>query len=440
MEEINVVENKDKPPLITVTRNEDGTFKFSGRSFDIVKDKNLALKDYGYMLRCYGIRLMILPTDEQRVQINKTIGCFRVVYNDYLATRKKVYDETKKGLSPNEYKKKYLPVLKAERPYLAEVDQHALGYAPKHVDSAYKNFFAGRAKFPRFASCKKPSGNHYETSISKKTGFFEKDGKAYVNLTKVGDIEAILPSKKFCELFPLGADLTGVTVSRESNAYYVSLHVALPVPIPSNVQTVSQSRVCAVDMGLKSFAIGKVGDEPIEVENPRWITHQAKRIRRLHRSLSRKKHGSKNWEKARLKLAKAQRKIANQRKDHHHKLSRKLANRCDVFICEDLNIKGMVKNHKLAREISSAGWGNFLSMVKYKMEWKEGIFLKVDPFFPSSKLCHVCGYKYTELSLKERQWECPICHTVHDRDGNAAMNLFSEGLRILKDRGIEIVA
>ena len=202
--------NSQKSPSVTVTRNQDGTFSFEGRAFDIVKAKNLALEPYGYQLRCYGLRLMIHPTDEQRVQINKTIGCFRVVYNDYLASRKKVYEESenengkKKHLSPNEYKKNYLPALKEERPYLCEVDQHALGNAPDHVNDAFKNFFEGRAGFPKFASRKKPSGNHYETSISKTKGFFERDGKAYVTLPKIGEIEAVLPKKSFRELFPFG--------------------------------------------------------------------------------------------------------------------------------------------------------------------------------------------------------------------------------------------
>ena len=199
------------------------------------------------------------------------------------------------------------------------------------------------------------------------------------------------------------------------------------------------SRVCAVDMGLKSFVVGRIGEETFDVPNPRWVSHQEKRIRRLQRALSRKVKGSNNREKARLKLAKAQRKIKNQRNDFQHKLSRKLVDKCDVFVCEDLNIKGMVKNHKLAKEISSAGWGSFLTKVSYKMAWKGGTFLKVDPFFPSSKLCNVCGYRYKELSLKEREWECPVCHTVHNRDGNAAMNLLSEGTRILKERGIKVV-
>lgn len=211
------------------------------------------------------------------------------------------------------------------------------------------------------------------------------------------------------------------------------------------IQTVSLNRIYSIDMGIKDFGTYGNNEFTEKIENPRFIRKNAKKLRRLQQSLSRKlyhskkKCGSKNYRKAKLKVAKLHNKIKNQRKDFHHKMSQKLVNECDVFICEDLNIKSMVKNHKLAKEISSCGWGQFLNFVKYKIEKKGGIFLKVDRFFASSKLCNVCNYKYKGLELSEREWECPICHTKHDRDINAKINLLKEGFRLLNAGNIAIV-
>ena len=193
-----------------------------------------------------------------------------------------------------------------------------------------------------------------------------------------------------------------------------------------------------MDMGIKSF--GVLGNENYtkEIENPRWIRIHQKRLRRLQKSLSRKQYdvsthqGSKNYEKVKLKINKEHRKIKNQRLDFQHKLSKEIVNKCDVFICEDLNIKGLLSNHKLAKEISSCGWSLFLNLVKYKLERKGGIFLQVDKFFASSKICYHCGHKNVNLKLKDRVWECPQCKTKLDRDENAKNNLFKEGIRLLE--------
>ena len=194
-----------------------------------------------------------------------------------------------------------------------------------------------------------------------------------------------------------------------------------------------------MDMGIKSFCVYGNEDITINKENPRWIKIHQKRLRRFQKSLSRKQYdfrthtGSKNYYKAKRKLAKEHRKLKNQRKDFQHKLSREIVNNCNVFICEDLNIKGMVKNHKLAKEISSCGWAQFLEFVKYKLQRNGGIFIKVDRFFASSKLCYHCNYKNDNLTLKDREWTCPVCGHHLDRDENAKNNLIKEGIRILEN-------
>jgi len=418
-----------------VTRLEDGTFRFRGTSPDIVKAKNKALEPFGYELKCYGLKLRILPTMDQEMKLSSNIGCARVVHNDYIQRRKRAYQNHEEPVTYGRYMRECLPALLEERKYLAEADRHALGFAAKHADTAFQNFFKKKSKYPRYASKNKPSGNRYESSFDNDRGLSEKNGEVFVSLCKVGKVKvAIQKHQTIQDLVPKGARITGVTISREADRYYVSLHISLPVPKMDPVKEVRTDRIYAADMGIKSFAvIGKgLGGDTEVVDNPRWVKKQAKKISRLQRSLTRKKKGSKNYMKAKNKLAKAQKKIANQRADYQHKLSRSLADSCDVFVCEDLNIRGMLRNHKLAREISSAGWGMFLNKVNYKMLWRGGTFIKVDRFFPSSKRCHVCGYHKDDLSLEIREWDCPVCGTHLDRDGNAAQNLIKEGIRLLK--------
>ena len=203
---------------------------------------------------------------------------------------------------------------------------------------------------------------------------------------------------------------------------------------------VNKTDIFACDMGIRNFGIYGNYDFTKEVNNPRFIKIHEKRLRRLQQSLSRKKLRSKNWYKAKLKIAKEQRKIKNQRKDFHHKLSRTIVNNCKVFICEDLNIKGMLKNRKLAKQITSVGWGQFLNYVKYKIEREGGLFIKVDRYFASSKLCHECSYKKEDLELTDRRWICPKCGTTHDRDENAKFNLLNKGINLLAtDYDVKII-
>ena len=233
-------------------------------------------------------------------------------------------------------------------------------------------------------------------------------------------------------------------VIKDGNNYLVSLCLEHVVKKTEPLKTIQSDRLISVDMGISRFCdYSADGKTFVRVDNPRWIKTHAKRLRRFQKSLSRKQYdtkthtGSKNWEKAKQKVAKEQRKTANQRKDFHHKLSRELADSCDVFVCENLNIKGMLKNRHLSKEIASVGWGQFLEFVKYKVERNGGMFIQVSRWFPSSKLCQ-CGYKNTELELGDRYWICPQCHKFHDRDDNAVVNLRAEGIRILSEKNISV--
>ena len=198
-------------------------------------------------------------------------------------------------------------------------------------------------------------------------------------------------------------------------------------------------------MGLKDFAV--LGDKEsfLKIRNPRWIRIHERRLRRFQKALSRKQYdckthtGSKNWYKAKKKVAKEQRKTANQRKDFQHKLSRCIADSCKVFVCEDLNIKGMMKNRHLSKAVASVGWYGFFQKVKYKMERTGGRFLQVSRWFPSSQTCSCCGYKNTDTkNLAVREWTCPECGSYHDRDGNAQQMILKEGIRLLGEMDVKV--
>ena len=425
---------------------KNGKYIFHGRSQQITKDKNALLAPFGKMVLNYGVVLRALPTDEQESEFSQQIGNARFVRNDYLNMRMSQYQKDKTTLSVADYKKNHLPKLKEDKPFLSLSDKFALESAIEHVDDAYKHFFDNlkngrKAGFPRFASKYKPSGNSYTTKFTNNNiELMMVDNVPHIKLPKVGKVRFVMPAKQTINsILPNNARITSATIRRFNGEYTISLQLERVVDKPEQLIEVNKTDVWASDMGLKDFAIyGNCGFTD-KVSNPRFIKVHEKRLRRLQKSLSRKKLRSKNWMKAKAKVVKEQRKIKNQRKDFHHKLSRKIVDKCNVFICEDLNIRGMVKNHKLAKSIVSVGWAQFLDFVKYKLERKGGLFIKVDRFYASSKLCNKCGYKKEDLTLKDRQWVCPECGTNHDRDENAKFNLIDEGIRILKtEYGIKV--
>ena len=452
---------KERKNPVTAVPQEDGTFLLKGRSVDPTRDKNKALEPFGKQLWQRGLVLQIFPTEEQAEQIAKTIGCTRVVRNAYLQERIDLYNEKKETLDSTKFRKDYLPKMKEEKPWLKEVDKFALEAGLEHVDRAYKNFFQGNASFPKSASKFKPNGNAYTTKYTNNNieAGEDKGLGTYVKLPKLGKVACAMPTVNkdldgkrikpvrmaFQDAFPKGTRITKATVKREGKHYTVSLALERAIDRIVPKQVIRADRICSADMGIHRFCDygDGSGSGYVHVENPRWIKQHEKRLRRLQRSLSRKQYdqethkGSKNWAKAKEKVAKEQKKIADQRKDMQHKLSREIADRYDVFICEDLNIKGMMQNRRLSKAIASVGWGQFLSMVEYKIKERGGLFIKVDRWFPSSKLCG-CGHKY-DLKLNERYWTCPACHKFNDRDDNAVDNLHKEGIRILESMGVAVI-
>ena len=443
---------EEKPIKYTVTAEQqtDGTFEFRGGKggFNIIKQKNKALEPYGKCIHNYGVLLELIPGDKQAA-INQQIGNARVVHNDYLSKREEYYRETKKALTVSQYKKEYLPALKEEKEYLKDTDKFVYENACRNVDDAYNRFFKGLSGFPKYASRTKPNGNSFTTNFTNNNIELKMiDGIPYVKLPKIGNIRFILPKVKLlADIQPHGVSIKAATVSKEPDgSYRISLRMESVIDKPVFPTFINAREIVSVDLGLKDFGVFGNLEESITVSNPRWIKIHAKRLRRFQQSLSRKQYdhkthtGSKNWEKARAKVAKEQRKIADQRRDFHHKLSRAIADNYAAFICEDLAVKNMMKNRHLAKSIASVGWSQFLTMVQYKMERAGKYFRKINRWYPSSQTCGYCGYKNTDVKdLSVRKWICPKCGAWHDRDVNAQQNIYKIGAKMLQDEGIQII-
>ena len=443
---------EEKPIKYTVTAEQqaDGTFEFHGGKggFNIIKQKNKALEPYGKCIHNYGVLLELIPGDKQSA-INQQIGNARVVHNDYLSKREEYYKETKKALTVSQYKKEYLPALKKEKEYLNDTDKFVYENACRNVDDAYNRFFKGLSGFPKYVSRTKPNGNSFTTNFTNNNIELKMiDGIPYVKLPKVGCVRFILPKGKILtDIQPHGVSIKAATVSMELNgSYRIALRMESVIDKPVFLTVINAREIISVDLGLKEFGVFGNLEEPIPVPNPRWIQVHTKRLRRFQQSLSRKQYdhkthtGSKNWEKARAKVAKEQRKIADQRRDFHHKLSRAITDNCVAFICEDLAVKNMMKNRHLSKSIASVGWSQFLTMVQYKMERAGKYFRKISRWYPSSQTCGCCGYKNTDVKdLGVRKWIYPKCGTWHDRDINAQQNIYKIGAKILQDEGIQIV-
>lgn len=375
------------------------------------------------MQTAYVFRLY--PNAAQRESIARTFGCCRWVYNRCLELSQEAYRATGATIPTNSLIK-LIPGWKREAPWLAEADSVALQQAVRDLDRAYKNFFRapGKVGFPRFKSKRSP-GQSYRTQCPKGRATVEVVDRRHVKIPKLGTVHAHVSR-------PVEGRILSATVSRApSGKFFVSLCVeddgAGPWAVPEDAPEVT-----GVDAGIADLAVTSEGGK---FANPKATEKLERKLAREQRRLSRREKGSNNRDKQRARVARVQEKTANKRKDALHKATTAIVRESKAVAVEDLNVKGMLRNRRLSKAVADASMSEMLRQLEYKCARHERRFVKVGRFFPSSKACSSCGHVLEDLPLSVREWECPECGTVHDRDVNAAANIAREGARILGGQG-----
>lgn len=373
------------------------------------------------MVKHKAYKFRLYPNKEQAILINKTIGCSRFVFNHFLHLWNEAYKTTGKGLSYNTCAT-MIPALKKTDEYnwLKEVDSYALQSSVKNLEDSFNRFFKKQNKAPRFKSKKNPTQSYITKNV--RNGI-QIDG----NRIKLPKLKMV----KFANSRDINGRILRATISRKaSGKYFISLLVE------ENIQELDKSnRSVGIDLGIKDFAIL---DDGTVYNNNRYTTKMAKQLAREQRKLSRryeqakkdvkKLEDAKNYQKQKIKVARLHEKVANQREDFLNKVSTIIVKNHDVICIEDLNTKGMLRNHKLAKSISDVSWSMFVAKLQYKADWYGKRVVKIDRWFASSQICSSCGVNSGKKTLDIRYWECE-CGAKHDRDINASINIKNEGLR-----------
>ena len=371
------------------------------------------------MLKAIKIRLYL--NDEQANYANNLLGTCRFIYNNLLAFKIKEYNQNKHTVTFGELGKELIR-LKSEHEWIKNSHSKVLQQSIINLEAAYKSFFKNGAGFPKFKSKKdnKQSCRFPSDAISSIKGNrinIIKQLKDVHFKCSVNDEKYLNKNQKSIRSATLTKNKTG--------KFYLSILIDKPnktIQKPNN-------EIIGVDLGIKDFI---VTSENTKFGNLKIKQNNQDKLNKLHKELSRKQNGSSNKEKSRIKLAKYYEKLNNQKENYIHHVVNQLLNENQVIVIENLNVKGMMKNHHLARSIQELSLFRFKQLLKCKAEWYGRDVIEIDRFFPSSKLCSCCGYKNSNLKLNDRSWTCPACNSIHDRDLNAAINIKKEGERILK--------
>ena len=388
-------------------------------------------------------KFRLYPTPEQAQLLARQFGCVRFVWNRALAMKRAAWTERQESLSCYTIKS-MLPVWKkGEFPWLKEADSQALQEAILHLDRAYRNFFEKRAGFPNFKS------KHDTRQSFAYPQRVRIDGDRIV-LPKVGSIKAVVHRE-------LVGKIKTVTISREATgSYYAAVLTDDGRPAPAPLAHFSKEAIVGIDLGLKDAVVSSHG---LKTGNPKFFQRSLRTLRHRQQALSRKIEAAKgrclaagepvanlraffgsNIAKDRTRVAKAHERVRHARNDWQHQLSRRLADENQVVVAESLNVKGMLKNRRLARAIADVGWSGLLAKIDYKLRRKGGRLVRIDRWFPSTKTCSCCGSIREGLTLSDRIWLCEGCGTLHDRDENAASNIEAAGIAKLKAEGLSVSA
>ncbi|MBR8821772.1 IS200/IS605 family transposase ISEfa4 [Fusobacterium necrophorum] len=371
-------------------------------------------------LKAYKFRMY--PSEEQKIFFRKTFGCVRLVYNLMLHDRMKAFEE-RKGNSDKKIKYPIPANYKKEYEFLKEVDSLALANAQMNLEKAYKNFFRNKAiGFPKFKSKKNPVQSYTTNNQNGTVTIFEN----WVKLPKLKEVVKIKVHRNIESI------IKSATIScNGSGKYFISLLCETDIQeLPKTYSSVG------IDLGIQNIAILSTGEK---IENLTFRKQVEKKLKREQRKLSKrfrnakkskkKLSEAKNYQKQRIKVAKIHEKIVNRRTDFLNKLSTYIIKNHDIICMEDLNTKGLLHNHKLAKSIADVSWARFVNKLEYKAKWYGKEIIKVDRVYPSSQICSVCGHRDGKKTLDIREWTCSICHAHHDRDINASKNILAEGLR-----------
>jgi putative transposase len=383
------------------------------------------------MLRAIKIRLY--PNKEQELKLNKVLGCYRFVYNQMLARKQQEYKENNKSLGLTDLSKYFHGELLKDENYtwLKEQNTKVMKQSIRQMLSAYEKFFKQHNGFPKFKSKKDKQSALFPLEAISKNNKFE---TRKITLTQpLKDIRFRCSDLYFNRLKQYHDMMRSATLSKtKSGNFFLSILVELP-----NEDVVKYHQTnehVGIDLGVKDFVITSDGEV---FENKHFYKSQEQKIAKLQRQMSKKQKGSNNRNKVRIKLAKAFEKLSNQKEHYIHSVVNDLLTYYDIVFMEDLNVQGMLKNHKLAKAIQEIGFYRFKSILTYKAFNNGKQVVLVDRFYPSSKTCHICGYINKGLKLSDRDWICPECGERHDRDLNAAMNILLEGERIIGVRSTE---